>query len=164
MTNFFSGDEMDTKMKALAVLLVALVAGGAIVIVQVQAEDASVPSTVPQQAKTLYKSVVAGRWWLVRALIRNGEPTTLTGEVSTYDKGLMVLSNGLNVIVPGKWVSDGSVVAREDLFKGLVGQTITIRVLRLEYTNKYTATVYFAYKIGEASALLPWNITPKATG
>lgn len=155
---------MDTKMKALTVLLVALVVGGALVMAQAQVEDASVPSTVPQQAKTLYKSVVAGRWWLVRALIRNGEPTTLKDvKVLTYDKGLMVLSNGLNVIVPGKWVKDGGVVAREDLLKGLVGQKITIEALKLEYTNKYTATVYFAYKLGDANAMLPWNITPKAT-
>jgi hypothetical protein len=155
---------MDTKMKALGVLLVALVAGGAFMMVQAQAEDASVPSTVPQQARSLYKHVVAGRWWLVRALIRNGEPTTLTGvKVQTIDKGMLVLSNGLSVIVPGKWVKDGNIVAREDLLNGLVGQTITIQVLKLEYTNKYTATVYFAYKLGEASALLPWNIAPKAT-
>jgi len=155
---------MDTKMKALAVLLVALAVGGALVMAQAQVEDASVPSTVPQQARTLYKSVVAGRWWLVRALIRNGEPTTLTDvKVLTYDKGLVVLSNGLNVIVPGKWVKDGGVVAREDLLNGLVGQTITIQALKLEYTNKYTATVYFAYKLGDANAMLPWNITPKST-
>ena len=155
---------MDTKMKALAVLLVALVVGGALVMAQAQVEDASVPSTVPQQARTLYKNVVAGRWWLVRALIRNGEPTTLTDvKVLTYDKGLVVLSNGLNVIVPGKWVKDGGVVAREDLLNGLVGQTITIQALKLEYTNKYTATVYFAYKLGDANAMLPWNITPKST-
>jgi len=131
--------------------------------VQAQAEDASVPSAVPQQARPLYKHVVAGRWWLVRALIRNGEPTTLTGvKVQTIDKGMLVLSNGLSVIVPGKWVKDGNVVAREDLLNGLVGQTITIQALKLEYTNKYTATIYFAYKMGDASALLPWNITPKA--
>jgi len=155
---------MDTKMKALGVILVALVAGGAFMMVQAQAEDASVPSTVPQQAKPLYKHVVAGRWWLVRALIRNGEQTTLTGvKVQTIDKGMLVLSNGLSVIVPGKWVKDGSVVAREDLLNGLVGKTITIQALKLEYTNKYTATVYFAYKLGEASALLPWNIVPKGT-
>jgi len=155
---------MDTKMKALAVLLVALVVGGALAMAQAQVEDASVPSTVPQQARTLYKSVVAGRWRLVRALIRNGEPATLTDvKVLTYDKGLMVLSNGLNVIVPGKWVKDGGVVAREDLLNGLVGQTITIQALKLEYTNKYTATVYFAYKLGDANAMLPWNITPKST-
>ena len=155
---------MDTKMKALAVLLVALAVGGALVMAQAQVEDASVPSTVPQQARTLYKSVVAGRWWLVRALIRNGEPATLTEvKVLTYDKGLVVLSNGLNVIVPREWVKDGGVVAREDLLNGLVGQTITIQALKLEYTNKYTATIYFAYKLGEASALLPWNIAPKAS-
>jgi archaellum component FlaF (FlaF/FlaG flagellin family) len=155
---------MDRKMKASAVLLVALVVGGALVMVQAQAEDASVPSTVPQQARTLYKSVVAGRWRLVRALIRNGEPATLTDvKVLTYDKGLMVLSNGLNVLVTGKWVKDGSVVAREDLLNGLVGQTITIQALKLEYMNKYTATVYFAYKVGDANAMLPWNITPKST-
>jgi hypothetical protein len=74
----------------------------------------------------------------------------------------MVLSNGMNVIVPGKWVKDGSVVAREDLLKGLLGTKITIQALKLEYTNKYTATVYFAHRMGDASALLPWNITPKA--
>jgi hypothetical protein len=154
---------MDTKMKALAVLLVTLVVGSALVMVQAQVEDASIPSTVPQQAKTLYKSIVAGRWWLVRALVHNGEPTTLTDvKVLTYDKGLMVLSNGLNVIVPGKWVKDGDVVAREDILNDLVGQTITIQALKLEYTNKYTATVYFAYKLGDANAMLPWNITPKA--
>src|SRR5512136_1314833 len=108
MTSFFSGDMMDTKMKASAVLLVALVVGGALVMAQAQIEDASVPSTVPQQARTLYKSVVVGRWRLVRVLIRNGEPTTLTDvKVLTHDKGLVVLSNGLNVIVPGKWVKDG---------------------------------------------------------
>jgi hypothetical protein len=155
---------MDTKMKALGVLLVAIVAGGAFMIIQAQAEDANVPSTVPQQAKNLYKQVVAGRWWLVRMLIRNGEPTTLTYvKIVTYNKGLLVLSNGLNVIVPGQWVKNGGVVAREDLLKNLVGQTITIEALRLEYTNKYTATIYFAYKVGDASALLPWSITPKAT-
>jgi hypothetical protein len=156
---------MDTKMKALGVLLVALVAGGAFLMVQAQAEDANVPSAVPQQAKPLYKQVVAGRWWLVRMLIRNGEPTTLTDvKIVAYDKGLLVLSNGLNVIVPGKWVKDGGVVAREDLLKDLVGQTITIQALKVEYTNKYTTTVYFAYKIGDTPALLHWNITPKATG
>ena len=155
---------MDTKMKALGVILVALVAGGAFMMVQAQAEDASVPSTVPQQAKPLYKHVVKGRWWLVRALIRNGEPTTLTGvKVQTIDKDLIVLSNGMSVIVPWKWVKDGSVVAREDLLNGLVGKTITIQALKLEYTNKYTATVYFAYKLGDASVLLPWNIAPKGT-
>jgi hypothetical protein len=155
---------MDTKMKALAVLLVALVAGGALMMVQAQAEDASVPSTVPQQAKPFYKHVVAGRWWLVRALIRNGEPTTLTDvKVVAYDKGLLLLDNDMNVIVPGKWVKDGSVVAREDLLKDLAGETITIQALKLEYTNKYTATIYFAYKLWDASALLPWNIAPKAT-
>jgi hypothetical protein len=155
---------METKMKALAVLLVTLIVGGALVMVQAQVEDASVPSTVPQQAKTLYKSIVAGRWWLVRVLVRNGEPTTLTDvKVLTFDKGLMVLSNGLNVIVPGRWVKDGDVVAREDLLNDLVGQTITIQALKLEYTNKYTATVYFAYKLGDANAMLPWNITPEAT-
>jgi hypothetical protein len=155
---------MDTKTKALGILLVAIVAGGVFMMVQAQAEDANVPTTVPQQAKPLYKQVVAGRWWLVRMLIRNGEPTTLTDvKVLTYDKGLMVLSNGMNVIVPGKWVKDGNVIARDDLLKGLVGQTITIETLKLEYTNKYTATVYFAYKVGGANALLPWNITPKAT-
>ena len=155
---------MDTKMKALGILLVALVAGRAFMMVQAQAEDANVPNTVPQQAKPLYKHVVAGRWWLVRALIRNGEPTTLTNvKVVTYDKGLLVLSNGMNVIVPGKWVKDGSIIARDDLLKGLVGQTITIETLKLEYTNKYTSTVYFAYKVGGANAHLPWNITPKAT-
>ncbi len=58
---------MDTKTKALGLLLIALVAGGAFVIVHAQAEDAA----VPQQAKNLYKQVVAGRWWLVRALIRH---------------------------------------------------------------------------------------------
>jgi hypothetical protein len=132
--------------------------------VQAQAEDASVPSAVPQQARTLYKRVVAGRWWGVRALIGSGEPTTLTDvKVVAYEKGLLVLSNGMTVIVPGKWVKDGGVVAREDLLNGLVGKTITIQALKLEYTNKYTATVYFAYKLGEASALLPWNIAPKAT-
>jgi hypothetical protein len=155
---------MDTKMKALGVLLVALVAGGALMMIQAQAEDASVPSTVPQQAKTLYKQVVAGRWWLVRVLIRNGEPTTLTDvKIVTYNKGLLVLSNGMNILVPGQWVKDGGIVAREDLLKGLIGQTITIEALKLEYTNKYTATIYFAYKIGDVNALLPWNITPKAT-
>ena len=155
---------MDTKMKALGVLLVALVAGGALIMVQAQAEDASIPGTVPQQARPLYKHVVAGRWWLVRMLIHNGEPTTLTDvKIVTYNKGLLVLSNGLNVIVPGQWVKDGGVVSREDLLKGLVGQTITIQALRLEYANKYTATVYFAYKVGNANALLLWNITPKAT-
>ena len=97
-------------------------------------------------------------------LIRNGEPTTLTDvKVVTYNKGLLVLSNGLSVIVPGQWVKDGGVVPREDLLKGLVGQTITLEALKLEYTNKYTATVYFVYKIGDISALLPWNITPKTT-
>jgi hypothetical protein len=75
----------------------------------------------------------------------------------------MVLSNGMNILVPGQWVKDGGIVAREDLLKGLTGQTITIEALKLEYTNKYAATVYFAYKIGDANALLPWNITPKAT-
>jgi hypothetical protein len=155
---------MDTKMKAIGILLVALVAGGAFMIVQAQAEDAAVPNAVPQQAKTLYKQVVAGRWWLVRALIRNGDPTTLTDvKVLTYDKGLLVLNNGMTVIVPGRWVKEGGVVAREDLLKGLVGQTITIQTLKLEYTNKYTTTVYFAYKLGDTSALLPWNITPNAT-
>ena len=155
---------MDTKMKALAVLLVALAVGGALMMAQAQVEDASVPRTVPQQARTLYKSVVAGRWRLVRALIRNGEPATLTDvKVLTYDKGLVVLSNGLIVIVPGKWVKDGGVVTREDLLNGLVGQTITIQALKLEYTNKYTATVYFAYELGGANAMLPWNITPKST-
>ncbi len=151
-------------MKALTVLLVTLVVGSAFVLVQAQVEDASVPTAVPQQAKTLYKSIIAGRWWLVRALIRNGEPTTLTDvKVLTYDKGLMALSNGLNVIVPGKWVKDSDVVAREDLLNDLVGQTITIQALKLEYTYKYTATVYFAYKLGDANAMLPWNITSKAT-
>jgi hypothetical protein len=101
---------------------------------------------------------------LVKALIRNGEPTTLTDvKVVTYDKGLLVLSNGLNVIVPGKWIKYGDVVAREDLLKSLVGQTITVQALKLEYANKYTATVYFAYKLEDAGAMLPWNITPKAT-
>jgi hypothetical protein len=154
---------MDTKMKALGVLLVALVVGGALMMVQAQAEDASVPSTVPQEAKPLYKHVVKGRWWMVRALIRNGEPTTLTADVVTYEKGLLVLSNGVKVIVPGKWIKDGKVVAREDILQTLVGKQVTIQALKLEYTNKYTATVYFAYKLGDVSALLPWNITPKAT-
>jgi hypothetical protein len=152
---------MDTKMKALGVLFVVLIIGGAFMMVQAQAEDANVPSAVPLQAKGLYKQVVVGRWWLVRMLIRNGEPTTLIDvKIVTYNKGLLVLSNGLNVIVPGQWVKAGGVVVREDLLKGLVGQTITIEALKLEYTNKYTATVYFAYKLGDASALLPWNITP----
>jgi hypothetical protein len=151
---------MDNKMKTLGVLLVALVAGGALMMVQAQAEDASVPSTVPQQARTLYKRVVAGRWWFARMLIGNSEPTTISGVVVTYDKGLLVLDNGLTVIVPGKWIQSGSIVAREDLLADLVGKSVTIKALKVEYTNKYTATVYFAYKIGDANALLPWNITP----
>jgi hypothetical protein len=153
---------MNIKMKTLTVLLVALLAGGALMMVQAQT-DANVPSTVPPAARPLYKQVEAGRWRLVGLLIRNGEPTTLSGKVVTYNKGLLVLDSGTTVVVPDQWIQRGSVISREDLLKNLVGTSVTINTLKLEYTNKYTATVYFAYGIDDASALLPWNITPLTT-
>lgn len=154
---------MDTKMKVLTALLIALMAGGTLMMVQAQAEDANVPSTVPQQAKPLYRHVMAGRWWFAKMLIGNSEPTTISGVVVTYDEGLLVLDDGLMVVVPGRWIQSGSVVAREDLLASLVGHSVTIKALKLEYTNKYTASVYFAYRVEDASALLPWNIAPKTT-
>jgi hypothetical protein len=71
---------MDTKMKALAVLLVTLVVGGALVMVQAQVEDASIPSTVPQQAKTLVRALVRNGVWEKRIGVLMHEEEELLGD------------------------------------------------------------------------------------
>ena len=100
-------------------------------------------------------------------ILRNGEPSTLTGDTVALEGHILVMNlagNLENVILPGRWVLDGQIITMKDLFDGYMsGSEITIHTLELEYAqDTKTVTLHFGYKMtaGEstAEAVLPFNI------
>lgn len=106
---------------------------------------------------------------IVRRFITQGALAQLEGEIVGYTNYLLVVDvDGqlLNVIMPGKWVSDGAILAVNELFDGSpfsVGQYITVDTLKLSLdreTHVITSYLAYAFEIEDtsATALLPFNV------
>ena len=108
-----------------------------------------------------------GRLRILIYIIRNGVPTTVTGDAVALDGHILVMSiagNLENVILPGKWVLDGQITTLPELYdEYMSGSEVTVHTLKVELVQESkTITVYFGYKVEAggvvASAVLPFNI------
>ena len=100
-------------------------------------------------------------------IIRNGVPTTVTGDAVALEGHILVMSVAgdlENVILPGKWVLNGQIISLPELYdEYMSGSEITVHTLKVELVQESkTITVYFGYKIEAggvvASAVLPFNV------
>jgi hypothetical protein len=100
-------------------------------------------------------------------IIRNGVPTTVTGDTVALEGHILVMSvtgDLENIILPGKWVLDGQIITLLELYdEYMSGSEITVHTLKVELVQESkTITVYFGYKIETggivASAVLPFNV------
>lgn len=100
-------------------------------------------------------------------IVKNGIPTTVTGDTVALEGHILVMSvadNLENVILPGKWVLDGKIITLSELYdEYMSGSEITVHTLKVELVQESkTITVYFGYKIEAggvfASAVLPFNV------
>ncbi|MFH2110758.1 MAG: hypothetical protein ABIJ47_05790 [Candidatus Bathyarchaeota archaeon] len=100
-------------------------------------------------------------------ILRNGEPATVTGDTVALEGHILVMSvtgDLENIILPGKWVLGGQIIALQELYdEYMSGGEITVHTLKLELAQESkTVTVYFGYKIAAggavAEAVLPFNV------
>jgi hypothetical protein len=155
--------ERTTKFAALAALMVIIAATGLYIsLATVSADDAESPDT---QGKRWMKQRGAFAW----RVVKNGVPVTLTGEVSALDGHIAVLNvdgSSVNVVMPGKWAADWTVLTTQDLFDGApydIGQSVNLHTLKAQLVqDTHSITCYVAYEIQVGddviSAVLPFNI------
>jgi len=159
----YSVRQMDKKY--VAVICAVLLAFGAIIMMPPalangDTGDLDIATGMKGHWRPLY------RWKVLRYIIKNGEPFSLTGDAVSLSRHILVLDIGEieNVNLPGKWVVNGIVVNLPELYdEYLSGNTITVDTLKLELVQETkTVTVYFGYKItiGDvvAESVLPFNI------
>ncbi len=158
--------ENKTKITAFLIIMAAIVAGIYLSLPVVYAEVT--PTGNGQYTINLqYRR----RAWLGLNLLRNGVPETLNGDAIAVDRAVLVLEveeNQVNIILPNKWIVDGQVINRSELFDGdplSIGesQTISLKTLKLELTRStHTVQVFVAYEIlvdgVTIKAMLPFNI------
>jgi len=131
------------------------------------------PPVFAEEASGAEQETTQGVWRplnrlkLLIYILRNGEPSTLTGEPIALEGHILVmdLAGDLeNVILPGKWVLNGQMITLKELYdEHMSGNEITIHTLKLEHVqDTKTVTVHFGYKItvggSTAEAVLPFNI------
>jgi len=153
------------QKKHLAAMCALLVAFGAFMVLP----PALAEETYGAETDTAQRGVWSplNRLRLLLYILRNGEPSTLTGDAVAIQGHILVmdLDGDLeNVIMPGSWVLDGQVITLEGLYGGYMsGGEVTIHTLRVEYVRETkTVTVNFGYKVtvggDTAEAVLPFNI------
>jgi hypothetical protein len=153
------------QKKYLAAMCALLVAFGAFMVLP----PAFAEEIYDAETGTVQKGVwrPLGKLRLLLYILKNGEPSTLTGDAVAIQGHILVmdLDGDLeNVILPGNWVLDGQVITLEDLYDGYMsGSEVTIHTLKVEYAQETkTVTVHFGYKVtvggDTAEAVLPFNI------
>ena len=151
--------------KYVAVLCAVLLAFGAFMVMPPALADGDTGDLdVATGAKGRWRPLY--RWKVLRYIIKNGEPVSLTGDAVALSRHIMVLDIGEleNVNLPGRWVVNGVVMNLPELYEEYIaGNTVTVDTLKLELVQEAkTVTVYFGYKItiGDivAEAVLPFNI------
>ena len=151
--------------KYVAVLCAVLLAFGAFMVMPPALADGDTGDLdVATGAKGHLRPIY--RWKVLRYIIKNGEPVSLTGDAVALSRHIMVLDIGEleNVNLPGRWVVNGVVMNLPELYEEYIaGNTVTVDTLKLELVQEAkTVTVYFGYKItiGDivAEAVLPFNI------
>ena len=110
---------------------------------------------------------------ILRRFITDGSLATLDGEIVGMSQHLLVVNVNeqvLNVLMPGRWVVNGDIIAYPDLTSAqlMVGQSITIDALTLTLEkDTHAITAYLAYAFETdgltATALLPFNVEVYAT-
>lgn len=166
--------EIKTKAIVIAVLMVAVIASGVFLSLQIASAEDVPASTDDEHMLTacyrrMYRYKLKEYGWLIKRFLRNGIPENLEGEVSVVTRHILVLDDGgetINVIVPKFWVINGEKLDIKDLFDGdpfSLGDEAAIQTLMLELVKEsHAVRSYFAYSIqieGEtATALLPFNI------
>ena len=160
--------EKKTKIAALAVVVAILaVIAGIYLSLPVAYAEATPTGNGQYTINLQYRR----RAWLGLRFLKNGVPSTLTGEASAIGNSILVLDTGerqVNIILPPKWILNGQVITTRDLFDGdplSIGQhqKISLQTLKLELVkNTHTVTAYIAYEIQTEGmvikALMPVNI------
>ena len=154
-----------TTFAALAAIMVIVAATGLYMsLATVSADEAeSRDAATPVRRWATRRGEVAWR------IIKNGVPVTLAGEVTALDRHIAVLTvdgGMVNVVMPGKWAADGTILTTQDLFDGVpysLGQSVTLDAMKAELAqDTHTITCYLAYEMqvddAVISAVLPFNI------
>jgi len=159
----YSVKQLDKKY--VAVLCAVMLAFGGFMVMPPALADGDIGDLdVATGAKGRWRPLY--RWKVLRYIIKNGEPVSLTGDAVALSRHIMVLDIGEleNVNLPGRWVVDGVVMNLPELYEEYIsGNTVTVDTLKLELVQEAkTVTAYFGYKITiddvVAEAVLPFNI------
>jgi hypothetical protein len=153
------------QRKHLAAMCALLVAFGAFMVLPPAFAEEAYGAETDTAQKGVWRPL--NRLRLLLYILKNGEPSTLTGDTVALEGRILVmdLDGDLeNVILPGKWVLDGEVITLKDLYdEYMTGSEVTIHTLKVEYAqDTKTVTVHFGYKVtvegNTAEAVLPFNI------
>jgi hypothetical protein len=173
--------ERKTKLTLFTVAIIAALSWSLLAVVPLAAADEQeleVPTSDGQKVTLeLHRDGLAYRLRrrdaILRRFITDGTLATLDGEIVGLSQHLLVIKvdeQVLNVLMPGRWVVNGDIIAFPDLTSTqlMVGQSITIDALQLTLekdTHAITAYLAYAFEIEgcAATALLPFNVEVYAT-
>jgi hypothetical protein len=131
---------METKTKAVALLLAALFVGG--IFMTVSAYN----SQPLQELQTTDARQRWFRWRLLRAAyytLRNGVDDTVDGKLLGYRSGILGIKDGddkIYLLCSPKFIVDGETKLIGDL-KGWVGKEATIEIAKIDIIGKETKTI-----------------------
>jgi hypothetical protein len=140
---------VNTPMKLSALLLAALVLGGAAYMVSAAPiEENPVPQTGEgvQSARRLLASRHRLGFWFMK----NGAPMEVEGKIIDHTPGITVVEvNGeyLNVLTPARWLVGDEIVSAADLFEGWLGKSANLKTLYSEKTWNVKVSAYAVYEI-----------------
>ena len=173
--------ERKTKLTLFTVAIIAALSWSLLAVVPLAAADEQeleVPTSDGQKVTLeLHRDGLAYRLRrrdaILRRFITDGTLATLDGEIVGLSQHLLVIKvdeQVLNVLMPGRWVVNGDIIAFPDLTSTqlMVGQSITIDALQLTLEkDTHAITAYLAYAFETegytATALLPFNVEVYAT-
>lgn len=173
--------EHKTKLTLFTVAIIATLSWSLLAVVPLAASDEQeleVPTYDGQRVTLeLHRDGLAYRLRrcdaIVRRFITDGSLATLDAVIVGTSQHILVVNVNeqvLNILMPGRWVVNGDIIAYPDLTTTqlVVGQSITINLLKLSLEkDTHAITAYLAYAFETdgftATALLPFNIEVYAT-
>lgn len=155
---------MNTPVKLFALLLLALMLGGAAYVVSAAPIDEVSAPKVGEDIQKAHR-VLSGRHRLGFWFLKNGVQTEVIGKIIDHTPGITVVEvdgKYVNILTPTRWLVNGKIMSAADLFEGLLGKSVTLKTLYTEKIWNMKVSAYAVYEITvdgvTAKAVLGVNI------
>ncbi|WNZ30094.1 MAG: hypothetical protein IAX21_04375 [Candidatus Bathyarchaeota archaeon] len=152
---------MKTKTNALMLVVASIIACLVLVAPFAQANQSSTISLGDDLTEMEIEETNTNRWWIrpkarfAAWFLQNSEPVQVQGTIVALSDNKLVSNTAtdqIRVHLPAEWTVNNEVLTREELMASgymCAGETITIKTLQAEVTNKEGLRIYItaAYEL-----------------